>query len=316
VPAPRFVTFLDVHSYSELVMFPWGHAPTQTTDPTRRFTGLPTGTCAQSIPASYAEYMPPADREKFRTVGNRIADDIHAVRGRRYRVGSVFEILYGATGTQSDYAYSSHIRNPSRQKTYGFSFETGPVVMKANNPSAVDEEESFHTANPEPLLEEIKAGILSLLQQSVCALDYVSTSVSPDIDWLRELTRIRDEDLASSRAGREWIDLYDRVQFPLLSIVMRKPKLTRQATALFAVAAEALASRDAGVPDDLLRRAAQLLGGLTSSVADKTLKKDLLILERVLNAAKGGTLAALVKELTRRGPATFASRRQGFTAPF
>ena len=305
----RFVTFLDVHSYSELVMYPWGHAPTQTTDPTQRFTGLTTGTCAFSIPSSHAEYMPPADQGKFRTVGNRIADDIHAVRGRRYRVGSVFEILYGATGSQSDYAYSRHIRNPARQKTYGFSFETGPVIMKANNPSVVDEEESFHPANPEPILEEIKAGVLSLLQQSVCALDYVSTSASPDIDWLRGLRRIRDEEMSSSRAGREWIELYQRVEFPLLSIVMRKPKLARQATALSTVAGEALASGEVRLTEDLLRQAAELMRGITSSVTDKTLKKDLLALKRVLNAAKGRTLAALVKDLTRHGPATFARKR-------
>ena len=255
-------------------------------------------------------YMPPADQGKFRTVGNRIADDIHAVQGAGGYRRLPFPILYGATGSQSDYAYSCHIRNPARLKTYGFSFETGPVIMKANNPLVVDEEESYHyPANPEPILEEIKAGVLSLLQQSVCALDYVSTTASPDIDWLRELRRIRDEEMSSSRAGREWIELYERVEFPLLSIVMRKPKLARQATALCTFAGEALASGEVRLTEDLLRQAAELMRGITSSVTNKTLKKDLLALKRVLNAAKGKTLAALVKDLTRHGPAAFARKR-------
>jgi murein tripeptide amidase MpaA len=41
----RICCFVDVHSYSELILYPWGHAPTQTTDPSKRFTGLPSGTC-------------------------------------------------------------------------------------------------------------------------------------------------------------------------------------------------------------------------------------------------------------------------------
>ena len=39
----RIDCFVDVHSYSELVLYPWGHAPTQTTDPAKRFTTLPSG---------------------------------------------------------------------------------------------------------------------------------------------------------------------------------------------------------------------------------------------------------------------------------
>ncbi|MGQ0774307.1 MAG: M14 family zinc carboxypeptidase [Pseudonocardiales bacterium] len=41
----RIDCFVDVHSYSELVLYPWRHVPTQTTDSTKRFTTLPTGTC-------------------------------------------------------------------------------------------------------------------------------------------------------------------------------------------------------------------------------------------------------------------------------
>ena len=68
----RVNCFVDVHSYSELVLWPWGHAPSQTVDPSKRFTTLPTGTCAPIGVAGYQEYIPPRDLQRFQTVGSRI----------------------------------------------------------------------------------------------------------------------------------------------------------------------------------------------------------------------------------------------------
>ncbi|HEV7241001.1 MAG TPA: M14 family zinc carboxypeptidase, partial [Thermoanaerobaculia bacterium] len=58
----RIDVFLDVHSFSEFVLFPWGHAPTQTTDPSQRFTSLATGTCLPLSPSTHQEYMLPRDQ--------------------------------------------------------------------------------------------------------------------------------------------------------------------------------------------------------------------------------------------------------------
>src|SRR5262249_37943873 len=136
----RIVSFVDVHSYSELVLYPWGHAPTQSTDPSQVFTGLPTGTCTASIPATYSEYMPPRDVQRFRGGPAQLVPAIAPVRGRSYTPQTSFQ-LYATTGTQGDYAYSRHIANPSLYKTYGFTFETGPYIP-GNAP------ESFHPADP------------------------------------------------------------------------------------------------------------------------------------------------------------------------
>ena len=135
-------TFVDVHSYSELILWPWGHAPSQTTDPSKRFTTLPTGTCAPIGVPGYQEYIPPRDLQRFQTVGGRIRDAIKAVRGRTYANQAGIS-LYPTTGTWSDYTYSRHIANSRLGKTYGFTFETGPYVGSA--------EESFHPADPEPV---------------------------------------------------------------------------------------------------------------------------------------------------------------------
>ena len=89
--------------------------------------------------AGYQEYLPARDRQRFQTVGGRIVSAISTVRGRMY-TSQPSIALYPTTGTQSDYAYSRHIANPSLRKTYGFTFETGPWAGNVAD--------SFHPADP------------------------------------------------------------------------------------------------------------------------------------------------------------------------
>lgn len=152
--------FVDVHSYSELVLYPWGHVPTQTTDPTRRFTTLPAGTCQPITDPAYREYMTPRDQQRFQTVAQRIVAAIADVRGRAYTPQTGFG-LYGTTGTHSDYAYARHIADPNARKTYGYTFETGPWVGNARD--------SFHPADPEPIKLDAKSGLLAVMQHSASA---------------------------------------------------------------------------------------------------------------------------------------------------
>ena len=185
--------FVDVHSYSELVLWPWGHAPTQTVDPTKRFTTLPSGTCAPIGVAGYQEYMPPRDLQRFQTVGSRIVSAISSVRGRVY-TSEPSIALYPTTGTQSDYAYSRHIANPKLRKTYGFTFETGPWVGNVAD--------SFHPADPTLVKRDAKAGMIALMQQCICAIELIGARFLATDAEVTELRRIRDEVLATTEAGR------------------------------------------------------------------------------------------------------------------
>ena len=199
----RIDCFADVHSYSELILYPWGHAPTQTVDPTKRFTGLPSGTCAPIGQPGYAEYMTPQDLQRFQTVGQRIVDAIAAVRGRVY-TSQAGVGLYPTTGTHSDYVYSRHIADPSLRKTYGYTFETGPWVGNVR--------ESFHPADPTPIKTDAKSGMLALAQQCICAIELIGTRLLKRDTEVAALRRVRDDLLATTEAGRDWIALFERVQ--------------------------------------------------------------------------------------------------------
>ena len=294
-----FVTFLDLHSYSELVLYPWGHAPTQSTDQNKRFTGLQTGTCTPSVPGGYAEYMSSRDVQRFTTVARKVVQDIKAVRNRQYTAKAI-QGLYPCTGTLSDFAYSRHIKNPAHAKTFGFSYETGPVVVGTNN--LVDEPNSFHPADPKPIQNEIKAGIVSLLQASVCAIQLIGSSLFSSGKPLDVMRRFRDEVLSTRPQGREWIALYERAQFGLLSVVMRRPKLLAEATALLKSAAEWFNDEGAQIPEEDIKRALGLIQQLRAGIQDRGLRIDLAAVAVQVKAARKRTVRAAFEALLRQGP--------------
>ena len=241
----QIVTFVDVHSYSEFVMWPWGHAPSQSTDPSKVFTTLPTGTCTASIPGSYAEYIDPRDRQRFSTVGTTIVDAIKQVRGRTY-VSKPSLDLYATTGTFDDYAYSRHLANPALGKTYGFTFETGPWTGDART--------AFHPANPEPIKNDTKAGLLTLMQQSICAIDLIGAQFAKARTGVRVARAIRDTHLAGTEAGRAWIALVEDLGPALAPALIGRPRSAERAR-------------------DLLKRLAQLADDPRELVGEKDVQQ-------------------------------------------
>lgn len=152
------VAFVDVHSFSELVLRPWGHANNQTTDPEQRFTKFETGTCRALPGPEHEEYIPAGDLDWFINTGNHVVAAIEAVRGRRYSNQTGMG-LYPTTGTLSDYAYARHIADPTATRTYGYTFETGPDV---GNPR-----DSFHPPDPTAVKADARSGLVALLQRCV-----------------------------------------------------------------------------------------------------------------------------------------------------
>jgi len=73
---PRVMGYMDIHSYSQLFMSPWGYS------------------------ASF-----PPDYSRMLGLMNPIVSAIESVYGRRYRPGSIGSILYIASGSAVDYAY-------------------------------------------------------------------------------------------------------------------------------------------------------------------------------------------------------------------
>jgi hypothetical protein len=77
-PRTNIAAHLDIHAYSELLLWPWGY----------------TGTLN-------------ADNASFNRVGTAMHDAILAVEGRDYLAGPVYSTIYPASGGVNDWAYGS-----------------------------------------------------------------------------------------------------------------------------------------------------------------------------------------------------------------
>jgi murein tripeptide amidase MpaA len=291
--ARRIDCFVDVHSYSELILYPWGHAPTQTVDPTKRFTGLPSGTCVPIGQPGYQEYMPPRDLLRFQTVGQRVVNAISAVRGRVY-TNQPSVALYPTTGTHSDYVYSRHIADPNLRKTYGYTFESGPWAGNAPD--------SFHPADPTLIKRDIKSGIVALIQQCICAIELIGFRLLRRDDEVSTLRNVRDELLGTTAPGREWIALFERVQTSLVGVVLGDQRLADAAASLIERAGRLIQVEESTIDEDVVDQGLFLIRELVERSESLEVRGDLQAVTAQLEQVSGLNSRAAIEGLMQRGP--------------
>ncbi|GAA2716466.1 MULTISPECIES: M14 family metallopeptidase [Streptomyces] len=147
--------FVDVHSYSEDMLYIWGDDENQSTVPTQHFRnhsfdgkrGLPHDT-------TYGEYIPKADADTALELAEEFCAGLHGVRGATYKPMSGFH-LYPTCGTSDDYAYSRHIVDDSKGKILAFTIEWGK-----EDPAS--DAASFHPpwAEMARIIKDVDAGLV------------------------------------------------------------------------------------------------------------------------------------------------------------
>lgn len=122
---PRIRWFVDIHSYSRLVLHVWGDDENQTTDPSMNFMN-PAYNAMRGVKGdtAYKEYLSAADLATATGLANRMHDAIEAVRGENYTMEQSVD-LYPTSGTSNDYVYSRHLVDPGKNKVHGFVIEWG-----------------------------------------------------------------------------------------------------------------------------------------------------------------------------------------------
>lgn len=251
---PNIGYFMDVHSYRELVLFPWGDDEVQTTDPDMNFRN-PEFDDLRGIAedTDYKEFMPQEDLDIYQSIATGIKNSIQAVRGHEYTVGPSFTTMYPTSGTIKDYCYSRHFVDTNLPKIRAFLIETGREFQP-------DEDETNQ------MILEIGAAATQLCFACFCLAEAANTRFGLKLR-LDPLRKFRNDVMRKSPVGRRLVTLFER-----------------HGPELFARAAKDAEFRE--VITLLLRRASELAKGDLSRA--RVAPKDLSLAKRALDLTSKG----------------------------
>jgi murein tripeptide amidase MpaA len=149
---PNIHYFIDIHSYSDDILYFWGDDNNHVVDQMMSFQNAAyNGKRGIANDGAYREYIDPADQAAIVTLANQMRDAIKGVRGRTYTVEQSLS-LYPTAGTSDDYAFSRHLMSPPKPKIFAYTIEWG----SSNNATP------FHPRYTEmqKIIREVTAGLL------------------------------------------------------------------------------------------------------------------------------------------------------------
>jgi murein tripeptide amidase MpaA len=242
---PHIEGMIDIHSYSDDLLYPWGDADDQTTDPSKNFQNPAyDGLRGVSGSAVYGEYIPQPDLDWFTATGNAVQAAIQAVRGTAYTVKQSIG-LYPTSGTSDDYSYSRHFVDGTRSRVYAYTLETGtefqPPYSEAVN-----------------IITEVSSGLIQFCLECLCTVTEVARGTGL-MDRLDALRAFRDQIMLTTTAGAGFAASLGRHNAELAELLAADPAMRDRAADLLA-AVETAASHDTALDADLVGRA-QLLAG-------------------------------------------------------
>lgn len=162
---PRTRWFVDVHSYSEDILFSWGDDENQSANPPMNFRN-PAFNALRGVDgdAAYKEFIPSTDLAVAQQLAINFRDALQAVRGKSYTAKQGFD-LYPTAGASDDYAYSRHFADPSKGKVYGYTIEWGTEFQPP-------------WAEMELIIQDVSAGLIAFCLAAPCGGGTVAVALN------------------------------------------------------------------------------------------------------------------------------------------
>jgi murein tripeptide amidase MpaA len=149
---PNIRYFIDIHSYSEDILYSWGDDKNQIVDTAMSFKNPAfNGKRGIANDTVYREFIDATDQAAIIALATHMRDAIQGVRGRTYTVEQSLS-LYPTAGSSDDYAFSRHFADPTKAKIFAYTVEWG----SPNNATP------FHPRYTEmqKIIREVTAGLL------------------------------------------------------------------------------------------------------------------------------------------------------------
>ncbi|HEV3501330.1 MAG TPA: M14 family metallopeptidase [Bradyrhizobium sp.] len=158
----RIRWYVDVHSYSEDILYVWGDDEMQVSDSSRNFGNNAFNGQRGLVGDGYSEYIPDNDLSTVQGLATAFTRSLAAVRGKTYVAKPGFS-LYATSGTNDDYAYSRHFVDSSKAKTLAFTVEWGTT---------------FQPLFPEmgEIIKDVSSGLIGLGLEALGIDSYIVTN--------------------------------------------------------------------------------------------------------------------------------------------
>lgn len=298
---PGIACMVDVHSYMELVLYPWGDDENQTTDPNQNFQNPAFDGQRGTLGSNYKEYIPLDDLTAHQAMGNRIKNGIKAVRGRSYTVQQSIS-LYPTSGTWHDYAYSRKFVETGRRRILGFTLETAQQFQ----PGDVEKAQ---------VISETQAGLMECLFQTLCPAETVQALSATQTFALQAMRDFRDERMHASVKGRRLDEVYQRHAGEVVELLISKPQVLQAAQSALATASAMAATPEARSKPIDAKQAAEFgrIVELLRSLGSRELKADIAKALATLGVFEGTPLDGLFK--VPKPPQPKSAESAGKTAP-
>ncbi|MBO9517394.1 MAG: hypothetical protein J7493_04945 [Porphyrobacter sp.] len=192
---PNIRGVLDVHSYTGLILYPWGDDQNQSTNAAMSFLN-PTFDGLRGIKGdNYREHILSSDWKWYQETAARMRDGAHEVAQRTYVPTQGID-LYATSGTLSDYAYSRHLAEQAFPKILGMAVEIGFASDGQFRP----------TGNAAKVVRD--EGVVLIIEfclAMICTGDAVLSSSRAARKFSDELRSLRAE-LKESPAGQRYVE--------------------------------------------------------------------------------------------------------------